>query len=80
MYYAWLCKTLMLLCVTGGLHALATHVLQFVFIGNTGFRWPVAYYPSTEAHASELLDLVWAVIDALSSYGFKVSYFVTENG
>ena len=59
--------------ILGGLHALATHVLQFVFVGNTGFRWPLAYYSTTEAHASELIDIVWEVINALSSFEFKVN-------
>ena len=58
--------------ILGGLNALATHILQFVFFGNTGFRWPVAYYPTTEAHASELMVLVWDVVETLSSYGFQV--------
>ena len=41
---------------------LATHVLQFMFLGYTGFKWPVAYFATTEAHASELMLLVWEVM------------------
>lgn len=52
---------------------LATHVLQFMFLGYTGFKWPVAYFATTEAHASELMLLVWEVINQIHSYGFKVS-------
>ena len=56
----------------GGVHVLATHVLQFMFLGSTGFRWPVCYFATTEAHASELVLLVWEVVNAVQSYGFKV--------
>lgn len=53
-------------------------MLQFVFLGYTGFKWPVAYYLTTEAHASELMLLVWKVINTLETYGFEVRLlFVT---
>ena len=57
---------------TGGLHVLATHVLQFIFLGSSGFRWPVCYFATTEAHAAELVIMVWNVINVVQSYGFKV--------
>lgn len=58
--------------IVGGDHALASHVLQFIFLGYTGFKWPVAYFPTTEAHAAELQILVWDVINKVQGYGFQV--------
>ena len=58
--------------VSGGHHVLATHILQFMFLGHTGFKWPVAYYATTEAHATELTEIVWDVIKAVKNYCFRV--------
>ena len=69
MIYDWL---IWYCIITAGAHTLATHVLQFVFLGYTQFKWPVAYYTTTEAQASELMVLVWKVINTLSAYGFEV--------
>jgi hypothetical protein len=33
---------------------LATHALQFLFLGFTGFRFPCAHFPSTTASGYEL--------------------------
>jgi hypothetical protein len=60
------------LILLGGLNTLATHILQFIFLGHTGFKWPVAYYPTTEAQAAELMIIVWKVINTLETYGFEV--------
>ena len=60
--------------LSGGLHTLATHVLQFMFLGYKGFKWPVCYYGTTEAVAAELKVLVWQVVNVVQSYGFKVTY------
>ena len=37
---------------------LATHALQFVFLGLTGFRFPIAHFPTTTASEYELY-LLW---------------------
>jgi hypothetical protein len=37
---------------------LATHVLQFVFLGFTGFRFPFAHFPSTTASATDMYLLI----------------------
>ena len=60
--------------ILGGFRNLATHVLQFVFLGYTGFKWPVAYFCTTEAHAAELMEIVREVVDKLDHYDFKVCY------
>ena len=62
----------MSLLFLAGFYRVASHILQFIFLGNTGFKWPVAYFPTIEAHASELYLIVFDVINKLSTYGFKV--------
>lgn len=57
---------------------LATHVLQFVFNGYTGFRWPVAYYATATASAHDLYILVWEVIKAVDDAGFNVGYVLMD--
>ena len=37
---------------------LATHVLQLLFLGFGGFRFPIAHYPCTQALATELHVIV----------------------
>ena len=53
---------------------LATHVLQLLFLGFGGFRFPIAHYPCTQASATELHIIVWSAVEMLSSYGFPVLY------
>lgn len=38
---------------------LATHVLQFIFISDSGFRFPVAQWPSGNCTPSDLYHLFW---------------------
>jgi hypothetical protein len=44
---------------------LATHVLQLVFLGITGFRFPFAHFPSTTANGHELYLLLWKSVNFL---------------
>lgn len=53
---------------------LATHVLQLLFLGNTGFRFPVAHFPTTQISSAELYLLFWKAVKMLSIYGFTVTY------
>lgn len=53
---------------------LATHVLQFVFFGFTGFRFPFAYFPSHTASGHKLYLFVWKIVNMLLSFWFKVQY------
>ncbi|KAJ8299478.1 hypothetical protein KUTeg_023538 [Tegillarca granosa] len=57
---------------------LATHVLQFVFLGFTGFRFPFAHFPSTTASATDLYLLMWKSVNMLSMFGFKIQYISTD--
>jgi hypothetical protein len=42
---------------------LATHALQFLFLGFTGFRFPCAHFPSTTASGYELYLLLWEAVN-----------------
>lgn len=53
---------------------LATHVLQFVFLGFTGFRFPLFHFPTIQATAAELNLLFWKIINLLMAFGFRVRY------
>ena len=53
---------------------LATHVLQFVFLGFTGFRFPLFHFPTEQASALELYLLFWKIVNILSTFGFKIQY------
>lgn len=53
---------------------LANHVLQFVFTGLTGFRWPFANFPNTQAPPADIFLTFWTCVDALHSWGFQPIY------
>ncbi|XP_062587022.1 uncharacterized protein LOC134248629 [Saccostrea cucullata] len=57
---------------------LATHALQLLFLGFTGFRFPFAHFPSTTASGHELYLLLWESVNMLSSFGFKIQYISTD--
>ncbi|CAC5381154.1 unnamed protein product [Mytilus coruscus] len=57
---------------------LATHALQFVFHGLTGFRWPVAYFGSNTATAHQLCSTYWKCVDVLDEHGFTVDYMTAD--
>lgn len=61
--------------LTGGNERkLAHHVLQLVFLGNSGFRFPFAHFPVTTTSAPELFLIFWKAIKMLNIYGFTVRY------
>ena len=57
---------------------LASNVLQFVFLGQTGFRFPVASFPTTTAKASELYINVHEVIRILRYFGFTITAIMMD--
>ncbi|XP_052097373.1 uncharacterized protein LOC127732379 [Mytilus californianus] len=57
---------------------LATHALQFVCNGLTGFRWPVAYFGSNTATAHQLCSTYWKCVDVLDEHGFTVDYMMAD--
>lgn len=59
---------------------LATHVLQIVFLGYTGFRFPVCHFPTTGVNASELHTILWSVMKKLYDWGFHVDFIIQDGG
>lgn len=57
---------------------LATHVLQYVFLGFSGFRFPICHFPTIQASASDLYILTWEVKNMLQIFGFTVRYISTD--
>ena len=53
---------------------LATHVLQFLFLGTTGFRFLFTYFSTTGASASELYLVFWKAVNYLAMFGFSVTF------
>lgn len=53
---------------------LGTHVLQFVFLGFTGFRFPLFHYPTNQASACDIYLELWRIVDMLNIFGFTVKY------
>lgn len=53
---------------------LATHVLQFLFIGQTGFRFPVAHFPTAQAYSRDLYLTFWRLVQQMGLFGFNVTY------
>lgn len=59
---------------------MAKYILQFIFLGYDGFRFPVAYFPTTGVNAPELYINVWKIISELSLYGFSIEYVCFDGG
>ena len=53
----------------------ASHILQFMFIGSTGFKFPVCYFPTTEIDPFTLYHQFWHIIFDLGELGFKVCMY-----
>ena len=50
---------------------MASHILQFTFVGIEGFEWPYAYFPTSEIDPITLHHLYWEGVWALSEHGFN---------
>ena len=59
---------------------LATHALQFVFLGHNGFRFPVAHWPTLEIDPATLYIKFWTCVRWLLSGGFKVHFCCCDGG
>ncbi|CAG2224497.1 unnamed protein product [Mytilus edulis] len=57
---------------------LASHALQLVFLGSTGFRFPFAHFPASTASGHELYLLVWQSVNRLMNFGFKIMFVSTD--
>lgn len=58
---------------------LGKHVLQFVFLGLTGFRFPFAPFISDQIQGYDLHMLFWEAVDRLQMFGFICS-FISMDG
>lgn len=55
-------------------------MLQFIFLGNTGFRFPFAHCPTKEADAATLYDLFWNAVLWILKAGIVVTYCCCDGG
>ena len=53
---------------------LGTHALQLVFLGITGFRFPIAHFITDGVQAPQLYPLFWEAVDKLKVFSFRVLY------
>ncbi|XP_014675447.1 PREDICTED: uncharacterized protein LOC106815498, partial [Priapulus caudatus] len=53
---------------------LATHELQLMFLGTTGFRFPFAHFPTRCSEAATLYTIAWEAVRWLLKSNFKVIY------
>ena len=67
------------LCTGKRERVLASHVLQFLYIGMKGFRFPFACFPVTQTKAGNLHFLFWEAVKFLNMYEFQV-LFVSMDG
>ena len=49
---------------------LATHVLQFVFLSDSGFRFPIAQFSSAECTPSDLYFNFWRGVRTILEFRF----------
>ncbi|KAK3747398.1 hypothetical protein QZH41_012095, partial [Actinostola sp. cb2023] len=57
---------------------MATHMLQFMFLGNEGFRFPFAHFPTANVTSAQLFELFWDAVDALQMFGFTVRLSISD--
>lgn len=50
---------------------MATHILQFIFISDTGFRFPIAHFPTSSCPPSALFLIFWEGCDQMMKAGFR---------
>ena len=57
---------------------LGTPVLQFLFLGNTGFCFPFAHFVTTNVQAYDKYSLFLEAVDYLYLFGFTILYTCTD--
>ena len=57
---------------------LATHILQFTFVGCEGFEFPVAYYTTAQVDPVTLFHMYWDIIYALQQITFYVHMAICD--
>ncbi|KAK2555828.1 hypothetical protein P5673_022469, partial [Acropora cervicornis] len=56
----------------------ATHVLQFIFISDSGFRFAVAQFPSGECSPSDLCFNFWKGVRKMLEFGFVIYWCILD--
>lgn len=57
---------------------MATHILQFTFVGCEGFEFPVSYYPTAQVDPVTLFHTYWDIVQALQEIKFYVHMAVCD--
>ena len=57
---------------------MASHILQFTFVGCEGFEFPVAYYPTAQVDPVTLFHTYWAVVKNLQKMMFYVNLAICD--
>lgn len=57
---------------------MATHVLQFVFHGVYGFRWPVTYFGTNPGLSHQIYFNFWKIVEALGDHDFIIDYVMLD--
>lgn len=57
---------------------MASHILQFSFVGIEGFEWPIGYFPTAEIDPVTLQHIYWEGVWALSELGFETFMAVCD--
>ncbi|XP_078364270.1 uncharacterized protein LOC144648637 [Oculina patagonica] len=59
-------------------NTLASHVLQFVFLSDNGFRFPVAQFASNNCTPSSLFFCFWEGVKKMLQTGFTIYYCILD--
>ncbi len=59
---------------------LATECLQIIFLGHTGFRFPIAHFSTEGVKASGLMIHIWDAVSKLQDWGFTVDCILQDGG
>lgn len=59
---------------------LATQVVQFIFQGHSGFRFPLCHFPVQCVKGAELYAIVNSIISTLYDFDFNVGFIMQDGG
>ncbi|KXJ22079.1 hypothetical protein AC249_AIPGENE3500 [Exaiptasia diaphana] len=57
---------------------IATHVLQFIFLSDGGFRFPIAQWPSASCSPTDLYHNFWDGVLKMLQYGFSIYWCILD--
>ena len=73
------CYFIILFCLQVN-RKLATEVLQVTFLGNSGFRFPLAHFATRPILPHELHIIIWEIVSKLQDWGFHVDGILQDGG